>query len=67
MAVLDSISPLKVFERGFSVVMRAGNIVSDVDQLKSGDSVNVKLAKGEFVAEVKTIQHIQSGSKEIKK
>lgn len=56
MSMLDSLSPLKVVERGYSVTMRGTDLVKSVDQLKKGDDVTVKLMKGEFVATVKELK-----------
>jgi exodeoxyribonuclease VII large subunit len=57
MALIDSLSPLKVVERGYSVVTtQKDELVKSTDQLKPGQEVSVRLMKGEFVATVKTIE-----------
>lgn len=56
MSVLDSLSPLKVVERGYSVTTKNSDLVKSTQQLKIGDEVNVKLMQGEFLAEVKKIK-----------
>ncbi|MEZ0391642.1 MAG: exodeoxyribonuclease VII large subunit [Pseudobdellovibrionaceae bacterium] len=56
MALLESLSPLKVVERGYSVVRKSDKLVKAVSQLNIGDDVNVRLAKGEFIATVKEIK-----------
>lgn len=55
MSVLDSLSPLKVVERGYSVTTKNTELVKSINQLKIGDEVNVKLMQGEFLAEVKKL------------
>lgn len=56
MSVLDSLSPLKVVERGYSVTTKNSELIKDTKQLKVGDQVNVKLMQGEFTAEVKKLK-----------
>ncbi len=55
MAVLDSLSPLKVLDRGFSMVMIDNKIVTDATELKAGDTVSVRMCKGSIEAEVKKV------------
>ncbi|MBU4377432.1 MAG: exodeoxyribonuclease VII large subunit [Candidatus Omnitrophica bacterium] len=52
---LDMLSPFKVLSRGYSITSRAysGIVVKDSTELKKGDEVKTKLAKGEFISEVK--------------
>lgn len=47
--LLESLSPLRVLERGYSVtVAENGRIVRDASQLSKGDQVSTTLAKGRF-------------------
>lgn len=46
-AKLDSLSPLKVLSRGYSLVYNKSGIVNDAEKLKSGDYVTIKFDKGE--------------------
>ena len=55
MAVLDSLSPLKVLDRGFSMVVSDGKVVTDATELKAGDTVSVRMCKGSIEAEVKKV------------
>ncbi len=55
MAVLESLSPLKVVERGYSVVMKDSELVKSTEQLKKGDEVSVRLMSGEFTATVQKL------------
>ena len=54
-ALIESLSPLKVVERGYSMTLKGKSLVKSVDQLKVGDSVQVRLMKGQFEAEIKKI------------
>jgi exodeoxyribonuclease VII large subunit len=52
---LDMLSPLRVLSRGYSITTRtdSGKVLKDAAELKKGDEVKTKLAKGEFISEVK--------------
>lgn len=53
-SVLDSLSPLKVLDRGYAIVKNEnGNIIKDEAKLKKGDEIKIQLFKGEVTAEVK--------------
>jgi exodeoxyribonuclease VII large subunit len=54
-AVLGSLSPLKVVERGYSMTLQGKKLVKSATQLKVGDKVQVRLMKGDFEAEVTKI------------
>ncbi|MEK7358066.1 MAG: exodeoxyribonuclease VII large subunit [Bdellovibrionota bacterium] len=57
MAVLDSLSPLKVLDRGFSMVVSSkGEIVTDAAALKAGDDVTVRMCKGSIEAKVTKVE-----------
>jgi exodeoxyribonuclease VII large subunit len=50
---LTALNPLAVLQRGFSVVSRPdGSLVTRVDQVKTGDSIQVRVVDGKFIAEV---------------
>ncbi len=53
---LDALSPLKVLERGYSVVKKESGVVKSVKKLAEGDSINVRFADGTIGAEVKRIE-----------
>lgn len=53
MAVLDSLSPLKVVDRGYSLVQTdAGELVKSADQLKEHDNIEIRFAKGRASAQI---------------
>jgi exodeoxyribonuclease VII large subunit len=56
-AVLESLSPLGVLQRGYSITRSMGNgmIVRQAADLNMGDDVNVQLARGNFNAKIKKI------------
>jgi exodeoxyribonuclease VII large subunit len=56
-AVLESLSPLSVLQRGYSITRSvvSGVIVRETACLNVGDDVNVRLAKGEFNAKIEKI------------
>jgi exodeoxyribonuclease VII large subunit len=56
-AVLESLSPLGVLQRGYSITRStaSGMIVRQTDALSIGEDVNVQLAKGNFNAKIEKI------------
>ncbi len=54
-ALLDSLSPLKVVERGYSIVRVGDEIIKSSAQVKNGDSIHLRFATGGAVATVKKI------------
>jgi exodeoxyribonuclease VII large subunit len=56
-SVLDSLSPLKVLDRGYAIVKNdKDSIVKDASLLKAGDEINIQLLKGKVIAEVKNVR-----------
>lgn len=55
-AVLDSLSPLKVLDRGYSMVVSGQEVVTDAKRLKVGQVVTVRMGRGSIEAEVKKIE-----------
>jgi exodeoxyribonuclease VII large subunit len=54
-AILETMSPLKVVERGYSMTLKDKALIKSVAQIKVGDAVQVRLMKGEFEAKVTRI------------
>ena len=55
--MLASLNPENVLQRGYSVVFNAEKkVVKDASQLKLGEQVGVRVAKGRFVSRVEEIQ-----------
>lgn len=46
-SVLDSISPLKVVERGYSITKKGSEVIRSTKQINVGDELNVVFARGE--------------------
>jgi exodeoxyribonuclease VII large subunit len=56
MAKLDALSPLAVLDRGFAIAENdAGSIIRDAEQVKVGETVKVKLAKGSLRSKVTSL------------
>jgi exodeoxyribonuclease VII large subunit len=54
-ARLDTLSPLKVLDRGYALVFdQSGNLIKDAAQVAAGDEIRARLARGEISATVKT-------------
>ncbi len=60
---LDSLSPLKVLARGFSLTTKAGthDVVRDASEIHFADEVDVRLAKGRLRARVTEVHPERSG------
>ncbi|MDP8051428.1 exodeoxyribonuclease VII large subunit [Pasteurella atlantica] len=55
---LDSLSPLKVLSRGYSVTRNENNeVITSIKQIKMGDQIKTKVLKGELISEVIKINH----------
>lgn len=57
LARLDSLSPLAVLSRGYSLttLFPDGTIIRDASQLKSGERVKTALSKGSFISKVEEV------------
>lgn len=50
---LDSLSPLKTLNRGYSIIQKEDKIIKSKEELKQGDKINIRLVDGQINAEVK--------------
>ena len=63
--VLNSLSPLKILTRGYSITKNAdGNIVQSIETLKLGERINTTMAFGEIISEVKDLKENKWTSKQ---
>ena len=56
MALLDSLSPLRVLDRGYSMVQAEGKVVTDAAMLKTDQTVRVRMGQGAIEARVLKIE-----------
>ncbi|HKE45229.1 MAG TPA: exodeoxyribonuclease VII large subunit [Steroidobacteraceae bacterium] len=58
MRALHAVSPLATLERGYAIVMRAadGAVLRSAAQVKPGDEIEARLAKGRITARVKDVK-----------
>jgi len=54
--LLNSLSPLNVLERGYSIVFKNNKIIKDSSNLKAGDKITIKFHKGQSEATVNNIK-----------
>ena len=52
LSVLETLSPLKVINRGYAVAQSNGEIVKSIAQIETGDSLSLKLKDGILTCEV---------------
>lgn len=55
MAVLDSLSPLRVLDRGFSMVVKGEKIITEASDLKPNDAITIRMSSGAVEAQVTKI------------
>ena len=56
MSLLDSLSPLNVVDRGYSITTKGKNVVKSVKEIHKNDSIQIKLKDGTLSADVTDIQ-----------
>jgi exodeoxyribonuclease VII large subunit len=47
---IEALNPLSVLKRGYSIVLKGDKVISSVDDVQSGDEINIKLKDGEVPA-----------------
>lgn len=61
MGLLDSLSPLKVVERGYSLVTKNKEVIKSSAQVKKGDVLDIRLAQGSLTAVVDGVKEASHG------
>ena len=56
-ARLQALSPLRVLDRGYALVLREGAVVHDAGQLAPEDAVTLRFARGSAVARVESVRN----------
>ncbi len=54
-SVLDSLSPLKVVERGYSITRKEQRVIKSVEQINPGDRLQITFAKGSAAVKVESV------------
>ena len=54
---LSVLNPARVLQRGFSVVQREGRVVTSAQQLKPGENIAVRFARGHLAARVTQVRN----------
>lgn len=54
---LDALSPLKILARGYGAALRQGKIISDVNAVERGETIDLILSNGTLECEVKDIKN----------
>lgn len=49
---MEALSPIKVLERGYSLVYKNGNVVSKMSDLKNGDHIEIRMSDGIVKAQI---------------
>lgn len=52
MGLLDSLSPLKVVDRGYSLITKEGELIKSKQQVKTGDQIELRVTDGTIAAKV---------------
>lgn len=60
--VLDSLSPLKVVDRGYAIVTKNQSLVKNAEQVIKGDHIQIRVSQGQITAKVeKTERSYENG------
>jgi exodeoxyribonuclease VII large subunit len=54
-AALEALSPRRVMERGYAIVLRAGAVVRDAAEAAPGDDLDVRLWRGRLGVRVEEV------------
>jgi exodeoxyribonuclease VII large subunit len=55
---LDSLSPLKILDRGYAIVLaeKSGDVVRNAQSLKKGDEVRIRFGLGQALATIEKVE-----------
>ncbi len=56
MSLLDSLSPLRVVDRGYALVTRNEAVIKSAKDVKKGDQLNIRLSQGSLQVSVETVK-----------
>lgn len=56
MALLDTLSPLKVVDRGYAIATKGNDVVKSIQQVNVGDVLTIKVSDGVIEAETKGVR-----------
>ena len=56
MSLLDSLSPLKVVDRGYALVTKGEQVIKIAGDVKKGDLLNIRLSQGSLQVSVETVK-----------
>ena len=56
MGKLDSLSPLAVVDRGYSIASKDGKVIRSVKNVKKSDAIEIKVADGVIAASVTDVK-----------
>jgi len=59
---LDSVSPVKILQRGYALVYHGQSIVRDAAELHAGDSIRIRLGEGTVTASVTGTEISETGA-----
>jgi exodeoxyribonuclease VII large subunit len=57
LSTLHAVSPLATLDRGYSLTSQNGRVLYSTDQLKVGETIDIRLAKGSLNCEIKKINN----------
>ncbi len=56
MGLLDSLSPLKVVDRGYSIATHNKKVIKSISEVQVNETIELRVADGEIEAEIKSIK-----------
>ncbi|MDF2854487.1 MAG: exodeoxyribonuclease large subunit, partial [Neobacillus sp.] len=60
-STLQALSPLKIMDRGYSIVYKDGNrLVKSINQVKEDESIQIQLTDGSLTCHVQSIKESEN-------